>query len=282
MERINLLVVDSSDQFTDTLIRSLQEHFNIKHCLSGKDALEQLLHVPPDVLVLDLMLPELDGITLLHKAHQACIYPRVLAFTRLYNEYVRDSMVELNVDYIMMKPCEPDAAAERVKDLCSRTHASQQLFVDPKTFVKELLLQLNVPSHLHGSQYLLTAICIMAEQPNIPITKVLYPTVAGIHGVTAIQVERAIRTAIQLAWTHQAADVWSAFFQSEPDDTIPRPSNGIFIGKLAEHCRLLPGIRQCSSPSDSGALRHLPQDAGKISDFLKKPFDKLENNLYNT
>lgn len=238
MDRLKLLIADSAEEFVSSLTALLQDSYRIHHCANGKEALTYLLDNPPDVMILDLMIPELDGITLLHKAAGAGVCPMVLATTRLNNEYVLETVTELNVGYLMLKPCDPSATAERVRDLSRRIHPSRQNTEDPKNLVTNLLISLNVPSHLRGASFLREAILLMVKQPDISITKELYPAVGNLFGANYAQVERAIRNAINLAWEHRINAEWEKIFRKDSSGSIPRPSNGIFISRLAEELRL--------------------------------------------
>ena len=82
----NLLLADGSDEFRAALSQALADHFHVCCCKTGKEALEQALLSPPDIMVLDLMLPELDGLSLLEALHMANIFPVVLATTRLLSD----------------------------------------------------------------------------------------------------------------------------------------------------------------------------------------------------
>lgn len=239
MDRLNLLIADSTEEFAAALMAALQDSYRIHHCTNGKEALSYLLNNPPDVMILDLMIPELDGISLLHKAAGAGICPMVLATTRLYNEYILETIRELNVGYLMLKPCDPSATAERVRDLSRRIRPSRRNTEDPKMLVNDVLISLNVPSHLRGTPFLQEAILLMVKRPDISITKELYPTVGSMFGASYAQVERSIRNAINLAWEHRIDSEWAKYFHKDEDGTIPHPSNGIFISRLADELRLI-------------------------------------------
>lgn len=239
MDKLNLLIADGTNDFAEALSNALQDSYRIHRCRNGKEALEQLHRIQPEVFVLDLMIPELDGITLLHKAVNAGICPMVLATTRLLNDYVTETAKELNIGYIMVKPCDPEAAAERVRDLSRRIHSGQSSRENPKVFVVNLLISLNVPSHLRGTAFLRESILLMCRHPDISITKELYPAVGNMFGANYAQVERAIRNAINLAWEHRDEGIWSRYFHSEPNGAVPRPSNGIFISRLADELRVI-------------------------------------------
>lgn len=104
METISILIADSSEEFRSTLTNALQGNYRLFSCRSGKEALDFALETPPDILILDLMLPELDGISLLQLLFASGIRPLVLATTKLYNDYVVDATAKLGVEYLMIKP----------------------------------------------------------------------------------------------------------------------------------------------------------------------------------
>ena len=117
METMTLLIADSSEEFCKSLIDALQGNYRIQTCRTGKEALEILRTSTPDLLIMDLMLPELDGLTLLQVLADSGIRPTVLATTRLTNDYVIATSTKLGVEYLMVKPCDIRAIAKRVRDL---------------------------------------------------------------------------------------------------------------------------------------------------------------------
>ena len=102
------------------------------------------------------------------------------------------------------------------------------------TLVSNLLLSLGVPTRLNGYALAREAILIMARNPNYAITKELDPAVAQACHCKKDHVERSIRSAIQIAWKNRDEQVWKLYFRQEADGTMPRPSNGTFITRLAD------------------------------------------------
>ena len=108
--------------------------------------------------------------------------------------------------------------------------------------VSNLLLSLSIPPRLSGYAQVREAILIKARHPKYAITKELYPAVANACGCDRDSVERCIRTAIHSAWKHRDDRVWQLYFQPGPDGTIPRPTNGAFISRLADSLHLSQSI----------------------------------------
>lgn len=234
METISILIADSSEEFRSTLTNALQGNYRIFSCRSGKEALDFALETPPDILILDLMLPELDGISLLQLIFASGIRPLVLATTKLYNDYVVDATVKLGVEYLMIKPCDIRAIVGRVKDLSNSLSKPILSAPDRRTHVSNLLVSLGVSTKLRGYSYLREAVLYMADNPMASVTKELYPAVARRFGCSGSQVERAIRNAIQGAWSQHPGGAWFQIFQSDAQGTVPRPSNSSFISCLAD------------------------------------------------
>ena len=162
----------------------------------------------------------------------------VLATSRFINDYVLEAVEKMGVGYLMMKPCDVHATAARISDLSRRIRPPVLSRPDPRTQVSNLLLTLGIPTKLRGYAYLREAILLMASAPGQSITKELYPAVAAACNCKKDHVERSIRSAIQIAWKNRDEQVWGIYFRPEADGTIPRPSNGTFITRLADSLRL--------------------------------------------
>lgn len=238
MERLKLLIADGTEDFCMALADILRGSYTLRTCDDGVTALELMHTFCPDVVVLDLMLPGLDGITLLQRAAAGERNPIVLATTRFYNDYVLRSVQELGVAYIMVKPCDIRAVVDRLSDLEQRIRLPILAKPDPRSQVSNMLLALGIPTKLKGYGYLREAILLMAKDSTQSITKVLYPDVAAIYKkenlrIDAKHVERSIRSAIEYAWDRRDEVLWRMYFAAE-ENSLRRPSNGTFITRLAE------------------------------------------------
>ena len=234
---LTLMIVDDSEDFRLALEAALSDAFRIVQCCNGRQALDTAPQVRPDVMILDLMLTEVDGVTLLHEIRRAGLHPIVLAVTRFFNGYIMESAQELGIGYLIRKPCSPAAVSQRVRDLTKRLNDRPVKPINPQTYVTEQIESLKFSPRHNGSEYLKEAVLMMCRQPDISITKELYPSVGAMFGGTALQVERSIRTAINAAWSQQNTQSWAALFPAGPDGTIPRPSNGTLIARLAADLR---------------------------------------------
>lgn len=234
MDALKLLIAESSEDFRIALAESLRGAYCVRECADGVEALRLIRSFRPDVLVLDLMLPGKDGITLLQEAAAAGLRPMVLATTRFASDYVLDAAGQLGVGYVMIKPCEIRATVARIGDLSRRLNVPLVTRPDPRTCASNMLLTLGVPTKLNGYGYLREAIRLMASDPDQSITKELYPAVGKLFRCEPKNVERSIRSAIDSAWKKRDERIWGLYFQPDASGEIPRPTNAAFITRLAD------------------------------------------------
>lgn len=233
MEMLKLLIADGTEEFRHALCDALRGAYHVRACADGCEALELLRTYSPDVLVLDLMLPGLDGISLLQQAAAAGMCPMVLATSRFLNDYVLEAADRMGVGYLMRKPCDVHATAARIADLSHHIRQPVPAKPDTRTQVSNLLLALGVPTKLRGYAYLREAILLMASNPGQSITKELYPAVGELCNSTAMHVERSARSAIAAAWEHRDINLWNLYFPQSGRGCESKPTNAAFISRLA-------------------------------------------------
>lgn len=228
----NLLIADSNEEFAQALAQVLQKRYQVYYCTNGREALSLLRRIQPDIVVLDLMLPELDGISLLHTAAQEEVYPMVLAITDLVSEYILDSVRQLGIGYLMRKPCDVQATAARVGDLHQSLHP-QEPVQDPYSIMGDLLISMSLLPKHNGYHYVRECIVRSSHLPGQAVTKVLYPEVGSLFHAESTSVEHSIRTALAYAWKHRDPQVWEVYFPK----CTQCPSNAVFISRMAEVIR---------------------------------------------
>lgn len=238
MEVRKLLIAEGTEEFRLALADALKGKYYVRSCREGNEAKELLHSFGPDILVLDLMLPGLDGISLLEQTADAGIRPMVLATTRLMSDYVVDSLERLGVGYVMLKPCDLKSTVDRITDLNQRLRQPLLTLPDPRTHVSNILLALGIPTKLRGYGYLREAVLLMARNPGQSITKELYPAVGARCSCAGTHVERSIRSAIAAAWNHRDEQIWRSYFPPDGDGNLQRPTNAAFICRLADSLQL--------------------------------------------
>jgi len=228
-----VLIADGSEEFRDALADILRGTYVVRVCQEGNQTLQALYNVKPDILVLDLLLPGLDGISLLQQTAEAGLRPMVLATTGFVNDYVLDCAERLGVGYVMVKPCDVHATAARIADLHQHLKPPAVSKPDHRTVVSNLLLTLSVPTKLKGYACLREAILEAVRDPAQQVTKELYPKVAKLCDGNAVQVERSIRSAIASAWERRDEQIWRMYFRPNQAGQLERPTNAAFISCIA-------------------------------------------------
>ena len=244
MEFPKLLIADGNDEYREALTQALRKSYHVIACRSGAQALELLRNDRPDILILDLMLSELDGLTLLQMALQAGIRPRILVTANYFSSYVRSVLNRLEVDYCMQKPCSIPAIVCRIADFVAEDAPIIPAEADENDLVAAMLLQLGVGAHLDGFRYLCKAIPLFRTDSQQAITKELYVAVGEMFNKDPRQIERSIRSAIDSAYKRRSDAQWAQFFTPGPGGIVPKLSNGKFIAHLAQ--RLTARTSECA------------------------------------
>lgn len=218
------LIADTEEEFREALARALSPGFRVLCCARGDEAAALLESEKPDLLILDLSLPGLEGLSLLEQLPQR---PPVLVVTDLISPYVHNTLIRLGVAYAMRKPCSVQTVADRAFDLL---HSQSDPNAAP---LGVLLVSLGFSSGRHGFQHLLTGIPLLAENRNQQLSKELYDTIAELDNSSAGAVEKAIREAIRDAWASGCRTEWSRCFPGM--NRCPR--NKEFLFRIADLIR---------------------------------------------
>jgi two-component system response regulator (stage 0 sporulation protein A) len=250
-DRINILIADDNREFCEILqeyIRS-QDDFNLVGvAYNGLETLKMIQELSPDVVVLDIIMPHLDGIGVLEKLEILNLTnrPKVIILTTLGQEFMTQRSVELGADYYILKPFDLDVLGTRIKQMFtsfSINSTNQQIPVKNRNLdveVTNIIHQMGVPAHIKGYQYLRDAILFVIEEVSLlgAVTKELYPMIAQKYMTTPSRVERAIRHAIELAWDRGNVDMMNKFFGYTINVERGKPTNSEFIAMVADKLRI--------------------------------------------
>lgn len=237
MEVKKVLVADTAVEFCQALVQRLDSSLVVRICHNGLEAEELLEYYRPDVLVMDLALPGLDGIALLQRMEGLTKRPKILLTTRFYSPYIEHAICSFGVDMVLIKPCNIQAVADRVLDLADSWQAPARPQTRVRSCVSSMLMDLDIPSKRRGFTYLEMCIEMYTENPGQPLTKVIYPAVAKRYHTQVDAVERAIRQVIHETWANRDDRVWRMYFRAGRSGVLPRPTNAEFISRLAERQR---------------------------------------------
>lgn len=234
MRKKKILIAETSTEFAGALCDIL-DGYDLQVICNGLSVKSLLVDDSPDVLVMDLALPGLDGISLLKQISELAVHPRVLVTTCFMSPYVEGTIAGLGVDMVVLKPCRVDILAERIRDLTEDEEPRLLMRPQPRLSVTSMLMELNIPSKRRGFVYLEECIRRHLERPGQALTKNIYPAVAREYNTQPEAVERAVRQVVHESWEKRNDKVWRMYFSSGREGVIPRPTNAEFIARLAEH-----------------------------------------------
>ncbi len=244
----SVIIADNSEEFSSSLssaLRQTKDFQIIATATDGEQALRLVSERKPDMLVLDMMLPKRDGLSVLKAVAAMERRPKILTTTGFWSPFVANLAAELGASYIMMKPCDIETVVDRLKELrgemlLKRTEGRRLDRAGIETLVTGIIHEIGVPAHIKGYQYLREAIIIAVNDMDVinAITKVLYPQVAKTFQTTPSRVERAIRHAIEVAWDRGDLDTLQKFFGYTVSNTKGKPTNSEFIALIADKLQL--------------------------------------------
>jgi len=256
---LKVLVADDNREFNELLTSYLEMEPDFEivgSAYNGKETLEMVKEHNPDVLLLDIIMPYLDGIGVLEELPRLGLekMPHVIMLTAFGHENMTRRAVELGASYYILKPFSMEILADRIRQLdgaaASYTPApastrpavvkESRRKISLEEEVTEILHQIGIPAHIKGYLYLREAIIMVVEEIELlgSVTKVLYPTIAQRFNTTASRVERAIRHAIEVAWSRNNIDVIKKFFGYTIKTEKGKPTNSEFIAMMADRLRL--------------------------------------------
>ncbi len=254
---IRVLVADDNREFCSIL----KDYFTnepdfemVDVCSNGNEVLEVLGKKEVEVLILDLIMPYMDGIGVLEKIADMALEPRpkIIILTAFGQETITQKAEQLGADYYILKPFNLQVLGDRIKQLVrdvkpavDKRNSSSVVTsaAAPKNLeleVTRIIHEIGVPAHVKGYQYLRAAIMLVTEEVNYlgAVTKELYPTIAQTYDTTPSRVERAIRHAIELAWDRGDIDRINKFFGYTINGEKGKPTNSEFIAIIADKLRL--------------------------------------------
>lgn len=257
--RIKILIADDNREFCGIL----SDYFNndggfeiVGICYNGNEVIETIEKKPIEVLILDLIMPYMDGIGVLEKINELNIEPRprIVILTAFGQENITQRAVQLGADYYILKPFNLQSLGDRVRqlvrDIPPRTEDRNAglsiignrpaVSKDMEIEVTKVIHEIGVPAHVKGYQYLRDAIMLVVDEINYlgAVTKELYPAIAQKYDTTPSRVERAIRHAIELAWDRGDLDKINKFFGYTISGEKGKPTNSEFIAIIADRLRL--------------------------------------------
>lgn len=259
MEKLNVAIADDNEKMIDlleTLIKEDNEPELVGHANNGADIYDIIKEKEPDVVLLDIIMPKVDGLTVMERVGKDCTikkHPAFIVVSAVGQEQITEDAFNLGANYYVLKPFDNDMLISRIKHIRQLRDGRKDLrrinaYEDKNTYfernletdVTNIIHEIGVPAHIKGYQYLRDAIILSVNDMEMlnSITKILYPTIAKKHQTTPSRVERAIRHAIEVAWSRGKMDTIDELFGYTVSTGKGKPTNSEFIALIADKIRL--------------------------------------------
>lgn len=268
-EKITVLIADDNQEFSTTLatyLKNQEDMVVVGRAKDGNEALDMVSSLMPDVLLLDVIMPHLDGIGVLEQMNMIKLNkkPICIMLSAVGQDKVTQRAIELGAEYYVVKPFDIDLLITRIRELKNYKPSSQnnnfisreigiskQQYIDipnnsankeenVEALVTNVIHEVGVPAHIKGYQYLREAIIMVINDIDVinQITKCLYPQIANKFHTTPSRVERAIRHAIEVAWGRGEQKTVENIFGYTISAAKGKPTNSEFIAMISDKLRL--------------------------------------------
>ncbi|MGO4887089.1 sporulation transcription factor Spo0A [Anaerobacillus sp. MEB173] len=258
VQKVKVCIADDNRELVNLLEEyiSTQEDMEVLGiAYDGQECLSLVEEKKPDVLILDIIMPHLDGLAVLEKLNQRQLEkrPNIIMLTAFGQEDVTKRAVELGASYFILKPFDMETLISNIRDVSGKSRSLVQKSMSFSTARKDsnkpfnldasitnIIHEIGVPAHIKGYMYLREAITMVYNDIELlgSITKVLYPDIAKKFNTTSSRVERAIRHAIEVAWSRGNIDSISSLFGYTVSVSKAKPTNSEFIAMVADKLRI--------------------------------------------
>ena len=246
---VRMIVADASEDFRDLLIdRLCQERWVriVGSTANGRELIALAQREKPDLVLSDIVLQEISGLTALRQVSQLDCKPVIVVMSAFLNERTLREACEAGATYFVQKPFDTADLLDQMQRLVAeRPSSPAELALRRRNMsleerVTELMHDIGVPAHIKGYNYVRCAIILATKDPEMinAVTKLLYPAVAKYFATTPSRVERAIRHAIEVAWDRGDIDTLQKHFGYTVSNAKGKPTNSEFIAMLADELRM--------------------------------------------
>ena len=268
-DKITILIADDNADFTTTLVDYLDKESDMEVigiAKDGKEACEMVANTEPDILLLDVIMPYLDGLGVLEKIQTMKLskMPTCIMLSAVGQTKITQRAISLGAEYYVVKPFDIEVLVKRIRDIenyePTPTSTTENCYImreakskcieinevnkksqeNLEALVTNVIHEIGVPAHIKGYQYLREAIMMVINDIDVinQITKQLYPDIAEKYHTTPSRVERAIRHAIEVAWTRGKNEAVENIFGYTVSAAKGKPTNSEFIAMIADKLRL--------------------------------------------
>ena len=257
MACLNVAIGDDNERILEILgemITNDKELTLVGKANNGEDMYQIIKNKEPDVVLLDLIMPKMDGLSVMDavaKDKNLKKSPHFIIITAVGQEKITEDAFRKGASYYIMKPFQNETVLRQIKNLKSEipqencrvkntVMSVQDIEENLESRVTDMIHEIGIPAHIKGYHYLRDSIMMAIEDMDVlnAITKILYPTVAKKHHTTSSRVERAIRHAIEVAWSRGKIDILDKLFGYTVSNGKGKPTNSEFIALVADTIRL--------------------------------------------
>ena len=229
----------------------------IEEAINGEDALSKINRIHPDIVIIDIWMSKLDGLSVVRSAKATSFGndkpPVIIMTSPISNQNIFVQALQAGAELCLVKPLNQSNLLEYVESMLKNRNSKAENSAniasqngteseapDIEAQVTRIIHQIGVPAHIKGYQYLRTAILLTVKDSDIinSVTKILYPSVAKKYQTTTSRVERAIRHAIEVAWDRGDVDTLNSYFGYTIQNNRGKPTNSEFIAMIADNLRL--------------------------------------------
>lgn len=264
-KKIKIIIADDNRnlcQMLQNFLQGQEDLMVVGVANNGLEAWELIQSQEPDLIILDLVMPNLDGLGVLERinARTTMSRPKIIMLTAFGQESLTHQAMMLGVDYFILKPFDLDILSKRIRSLSQDlpTSAPTQFSTNNPIVttvgsglnlcveVTTMMHQIGIPAHVKGYQYIRDAILMVVEDVSLlgAVTKELYPSIAKKFDTAPSRVERGIRHAIELAWERGHTDTLKRIFGYSMNIERQKPTNSEFIALLADKLRVMSKVSQ--------------------------------------
>ncbi|CAI3244979.1 Stage 0 sporulation protein A [Clostridium neonatale] len=266
--KISVLIADDNKEFCSILndyLLNQKDIVVIGIAKDGREALELIEEKKPDLVILDIIMPHLDGLGVLERINTMRLekVPRIIILSAVGQDKITQQAITLGADYYTVKPFDMEVFTKRIREMFNNSPESENNTImntqqytssssilsnetksttpiDLETEITNIIHEIGVPAHIKGYMYLREAITMVVNDMELlsAVTKELYPSIAKKYNTTASRVERAIRHAIEVAWGRGQVDAINKLFGYTIHTEKGKPTNSEFIAIIADKLRL--------------------------------------------
>lgn len=264
-KKVKVLIADDNKDFCDILREYLEKQEDIEIvgiANNGREAVELISERQPDLVILDIIMPHLDGLGVLEQINQMNLnkFPKFIILSAVGQDKITQRAINLGADYYIIKPFDFEIFIQRIRQMAGEINTvptnvnveqkrqtvnqnRTSLITNNRSLEAEItniIHEIGVPAHIKGYLYLREAITMVVENIELlsAVTKELYPSIAKKFNTTSSRVERAIRHAIEVAWSRGKVDTINTLFGYTVHNDKGKPTNSEFIAMVADKLRI--------------------------------------------